>query len=217
MVVRCYATMRTDIFSLLEQMNLGDLDVEIEGDDLFQILVDLAEKLGLDFDKDSEKETITIHLEVGGVASDVVLYNDPEWEHYGQAIPGTNEIKVNVEKHGTVGDLAATVLHELCHKALEMAEIKGLTDRQEECLILRAQLNAMNSFIDPRVRSPNMINGKYPFSDTYYNDQEKNLELYTPKDKSGSGICVGSAILNLLVLLGLLLRKSLNIHSSRME
>jgi hypothetical protein len=196
MAVRCYATIRTDIFSLLEQMNLGDLDVEIEGDDLFQILVDLVEKLGLDFDKDSEKETITIHLEVGGVAS---------------------EIKVNVEKHGTVGDLAATVLHELCHKALEMAEIKGLTDRQEECLILRAQLNAMSSFIDPRVRSPNMINGKYPFSDTYYNDQEKNLELYTPKDKSGSGICVGSAILNLLVLLGLLLRKSLNIHSSRME
>jgi RHS repeat-associated protein len=197
-----------EIFSLLQNMSLGDLDEEIETlleeKSPFEVLVSLVEKLGLSYTVDYEKEEINITIEAGGLSTDIVLSNDPTLGLYGHSPPGKGIINVNAQNHGTAGDLVATILHEMCHCVLDMTKIK-LKPREEETLILSAQLNAMNNFIDPKTRSPNLINARYPFSDKYYSDQKRNLDLYSPKDDSKSGICSGSIVLNLFVFLGLFL------------
>ena len=89
--------------------------------------------------KMKEIEVLVVTVTAGDITTEIFLYNDESAQMeccYGRAPKNTNYVKVNLknfkEKNATVGDLASTILHEMCHRVLEITHGEKLPDCKEE-------------------------------------------------------------------------------------
>jgi hypothetical protein len=176
------------------------------------ILADIMEQLGFKFYRDireveigdemKEIEVLVVTVTAGDITTEIFLYNDESPQMnccYGRAPPNTNFVKINFkkfkEKNATVGDLAATVCHEICHRVLEITHGDKLPDREEEIIILGAHVDVID-----------IKNG--PFSKQYVEDQKWNLNEYSSEPNPPERACLGSVFLSIFVFLGLILTRT---------
>jgi hypothetical protein len=149
---------------------LNDLNFDIEG------ITKATEVMTLSDYEEHEVTKLMFTIKFGDTEVDIVLYNDENLEHYGYAPPETNEIVLNVNKHHTVGELAATMCHELCHRVFtkEMPELKV---EAQHAYIFPVQVAYIDTFTAKSKGRPRVHDIRCPFTDDYINDQNENEEL----------------------------------------
>jgi RHS repeat-associated protein len=170
------------IFQHLSNMSLEDLDdiIHAESDDeRFALLADIVQKLGFECSIDYENKEIEITIEVNGLSTKAILYNEEMECCYGMAPPGspTNEIRIDVEDHNTVAELASTILHEISHRALELA-CPDIDSSKHHNYIYPIQLEFIDKVIANAKGFPDHHSPCYPFSTEYVLKKRESLELF---------------------------------------
>jgi predicted SprT family Zn-dependent metalloprotease len=116
-----------------------------------------------------EVPVLIVTLEVNDSVYEVVLCIDETegMSYYGETDLKTNTIHINFQNLATVGELASTVLHEMCHIALwEKLEITG---KDAENYIYPVQVKYICNLTAKSQGRPRHHDIRCPFTDDYIN------------------------------------------------
>ncbi|MGC1121934.1 MAG: hypothetical protein WBA22_12665 [Candidatus Methanofastidiosia archaeon] len=178
-----------------------DLGFEIVGD-----IVKDKEWLTLTDDHSEWVDVLRMTIQFESTTVEIVMYDDKYMGKegpYGYAPPGTNEIIMNVGKHDTVAELAATLCHEMCHRVLNVTHEHLDTAEQHK-------------YIYP-VHMKYITDERYSghFSDKYTEDHDTMSQYEESRSNdTQDGMCLGSLILGIFVFIGFFFAKTLRGDSS---
>jgi RHS repeat-associated protein len=122
----------------------------------------------------------------------ITLYDDPFLVQYGFADPKTDEIVLGVGKFNTVAELAATLCHEMCHRALDKIFKGEMNTYEQHSYIYPVHLDYCKTL----QMSPEYITAH---EDMWRSEQEDH------ESKTDGGSCVGSVIISIFILSGIIL------------
>jgi hypothetical protein len=111
---------------------------------------------------------MTVQFE--GATVEIAMYDDKYLGKdgvYGYAPPDTNLVVLNVSKHQTVGELAATLCHEISHRVLEKKLL--MTGRKAENIIHPIHVAYVSTFAAKARARCRVHDIRFPFTDDYIN------------------------------------------------
>lgn len=210
-----------EIFQYLFNMGLEELSTDIdsyfvdeEGNALDPLdgIKKLLDDLGFTCKKIkvNDNEALEIEICVGGINTKTHLYYDEDMKgHYGYAPPNTIKIYIgNKENFTTVADMASTILHEMCHRVLEITH-PDLNTCQQHSYIYPAHVSFITRLNNLGYKYRGEGDLYYPFSEEYTKKHEENLKQYGSGDCQEKGFCLGSLVLGIFIFLGLFLTQIL--------
>jgi RHS repeat-associated protein len=144
---------------------IGDLGFEIVGE-----IEKKPEEVTLAGDNQETVDVLRMTVQFEGATVEIAMYDDKYLGKdgvYGYAPPDTNLVVLNVSKHQTVGELAATLCHEISHRVLEKKLL--MTGRKAENIIHPIHVAYVSTFAAKARARCRVHDIRFPFTDDYIN------------------------------------------------